>query len=93
MQVIENKRLSVNMRTTVSLLVVFAIAIVLALIVTIISTTIEVQSLSVVLITPFDSPMYNHHLLLHEEGTLELCGCIGPRGFRGAVAHSHKLTP
>ena len=52
MQVIENKRLSVNMRTTVSLLVVFAIAIVLALIVTIISTTIEVQLLSVVLITP-----------------------------------------
>lgn len=52
MQVNENKRLSVNMRTTVSLLVVFAIAIVLALIVTIISSTVEVQLLSAALITP-----------------------------------------
>jgi hypothetical protein len=48
----ENRTLSVNMRTTVSLLVVFTISIILALMVTVISSATEVQLLSIVVVVP-----------------------------------------
>ena len=44
--------LSVNMKTAIGLLEVFVVAIILALIVTIISTTLEVQLLAITLVSP-----------------------------------------